>query len=166
MKGTLQIEFDTSTSTPTMLSSRGSNDFASNLAWPEEDDAGISPDKIYSGCSPLPVLRRWSYSYMNGIFKKGAKIHRHSKERRQASTENSNDGDPTSSDDEIDAGKEHSSDEQQQLDYDDLFAPPKCMRASNLQPKFRSLYNANANKVDLSNSMNKGDKANLKTLTS
>ena len=159
---TPQINFDAQTLTLTltfvMQSSRSSTTFASNPAWPEEHDTDLLSQDCFS---PLPVLRRWSYSYMNGIFKKGATIHRHSKRRRRTSMENNNDGDSTTSDDEFDEGKEHSSDEQQQLNYEDLFAPPKCMRASNLQPKFRSLYIANEAK-----SISRGEKTNAKTLTS
>eukprot|EP00986_Skeletonema_menzelii_P000250 scaffold67_cov155-Skeletonema_menzelii.AAC.24 len=123
----------------------------SSPSWPE--DEGTSRD--YSGSSPSSILRRWSYSYMNGILKKGASIHRHTKrrqrrrqtlieERERRLRQNGTSAHATDDDfdlDEIDAGDE-SVDVQQQLTHADLYATPICMRAAALQPKFNSIYNA------------------------
>ena len=149
---------------------------SSSPPWPEDADTS----KENSGSSPLAVLRRWSYCYMNGTLKKGATIHRHTKRRQkrrrtlmeERERQSNNDTSAEANNDNFDI-EDDSFGGQQQLTHDDLFAPPKSMRASELQPKFRSMYNSYANEA-LSSSMGgvsasvtfKRQKKKIKLLTS
>eukprot|EP00984_Skeletonema_dohrnii_P024745 scaffold13871_cov133-Skeletonema_dohrnii-CCMP3373.AAC.1 len=117
---------------------------------------------------------------MNGILKKGASIHRHTKqrqkrrrtlieERERQLRQNPAAGVPADDDfdlDEIDDDDE-SLEGQQQLTHADLFATPICMRAASLQPKFNSIYNAKKTAEEAQATKKKKKRVNPnKTLTS
>lgn len=89
---------------------------------------------------------------MNGILRKGASIHRHTKRRQKRrrtlieERERRLRQNPHAAGDNFDLDElqddDVSLDGQQQLTHADLYETPICMRAAGLQPRFNSIYNS------------------------
>jgi len=152
---------DTATSTQsssaTAVSHAATTTSLINPPWPEDVDSSG-----YSGNSPPSVLRRWSYSYMNCILKKGASIHRRTKRRqkrrrslmeereRHLSLQRRAAGEGYTSAESLERTHDFGVDDddgesiegEQQLTHADLYATPVSMRAAVLLPKFNLIYDA------------------------
>ncbi|KAL7437637.1 hypothetical protein ACHAXH_004865 [Discostella pseudostelligera] len=140
--------------------------------WPEDDDndnelpLNSNNSSRHHRHQYFPTLHKWSFSYMNCIFTKGAEIHTHTKQqqreyykrrrsRRTSITTSSDNGDTTTTDDNGQQHQPQSIHQQQhqqqgmsgstelRLTMADLYRTPSSMKLSNLRPQFNQYYTSN-----------------------